>query len=86
MSRSTGISELMYKSVNEKGGVYKFALKCLLQDIDADYYSAQEYADFIEFLQNELGHYEYRELRRKFEIEQEYIELTYDENLELIER
>lgn len=63
---------------------YQIAHRLQLEQIETNKIMANEYYDFIGFLLDELGD-EYKELRRKFEIENFGEAVTYDEDLELIE-
>lgn len=64
---------------------HKFALKLQNESVQSNFMQANEYLDFINFIENELGVNEYRRLRRLFEIQEHGESLTYDENLELID-
>lgn len=61
-----------YKAAqSKKGSIYDVFYKSQLEQERVNFIRSNEYFDFIEFLQNELGFEEVEELQRKFDKQQE---------------
>ena len=67
------IIEAYKASQSKKGSAYDLIYKSQLEQEKANFIRSNEYFDFIEFLQNELGFEEVEELMEKFYKQQECV-------------